>query len=365
MAIAPSSRKRTLVITGASSGIGRELALQGARLGFNVVANARRTARLEALAAEIRLAGGACAIVSGDVTQAATAKHIAETAQREFGGIDVLINNAGMGVAGNLLDQSEAAIDAQWQTHVAAPLRITRAAMPALRASGGQVFFVGSGLARVPAPGFGAYCAAKAAIRAVAIQLRRELRGSGVAVTYVDPGGVDTEFSQAAGMERGSNMMLAKPQDVAARILAAIRTRPATVSGAPLHAVGVAIAAAFPLIADLAIDRIVDKPAPKPAPLPEAPVPEPAAVPDVPFTFERALEPVARRMERVKLPPAFLAELLQPPSELHLHDVAMRWAGMPNKNERAAMAEALDALAAGGFLQKTGDETWLVVRTAG
>jgi hypothetical protein len=68
-------------------------------------------------------------------------------------------------------------------------------------------------------------------------------------------------------------------------------------------------------------------------------------------------------MERVKLPVAFLAELLRPGSDVHLSDAAMRWAGMPNKNERAAMAEALEALAAGGFLESTGEETWRVVRS--
>src|SRR5690349_3906617 len=65
--------------------------------------------------------------------------------------------------------------------------------------------------------------------------------------------------------------------------------------------------------------------------------------------FERALEPVARRMERVKLPAAFLAELLREGRDVHLGEAAMRWAGMPNKNERAALTEALDALEAAGF----------------
>jgi hypothetical protein len=69
-------------------------------------------------------------------------------------------------------------------------------------------------------------------------------------------------------------------------------------------------------------------------------------------------------MERVKLPPEFLAGLLHPGSDVHLSDAAMRWAGMPNKNERAAMEEALQALADGGFLERTGDESWRVLRSA-
>ena len=79
--------------------------------------------------------------------------------------------------------------------------------------------------------------------------------------------------------------------------------------------------------------------------------------------FERALEPLARRLERVKLPAAFLAELLREGRDIHLGEAAMRWAGMPNKNERAALTEALDALAAAGFLERAGKETWKVVRS--
>ena len=69
-------------------------------------------------------------------------------------------------------------------------------------------------------------------------------------------------------------------------------------------------------------------------------------------------------MERVKLSQTFLREMLAPDSTIELHDVAMRWAGMPNKNERAAMREVLDALAAAGYLEATGEETWIVLRAA-
>jgi hypothetical protein len=80
--------------------------------------------------------------------------------------------------------------------------------------------------------------------------------------------------------------------------------------------------------------------------------------------FVAALEPVARRMERVKLPASFLRELLREGGNIQLGETAMRWAGMPNKNERAALTEALDALTAAGFLERTGKETWKVMRSA-
>ncbi len=81
-------------------------------------------------------------------------------------------------------------------------------------------------------------------------------------------------------------------------------------------------------------------------------------------TFAEALEPVQRRMERVKLPESFVRELLVPETSISLNDAAMRWAGMPNKNERAALHEVLDALAQAGFLQADGPERWRVLRGA-
>ncbi|HEY2553822.1 MAG TPA: hypothetical protein VGI15_01110 [Candidatus Cybelea sp.] len=80
--------------------------------------------------------------------------------------------------------------------------------------------------------------------------------------------------------------------------------------------------------------------------------------------FDRALEPLARRMERIKLPMQFLREALVPSTTLSLNNLAMRWAGMPNKNERAAMREALEALEAAGFLEAAGPEMWKVLRAA-
>jgi hypothetical protein len=81
-------------------------------------------------------------------------------------------------------------------------------------------------------------------------------------------------------------------------------------------------------------------------------------------TFETALEPVARRMERVKLPVDFLRQALVLGATLKLNALAMRWAGMPNKNERAVLREALDALADAGYLEPMEDETWRGVRAA-
>jgi short-subunit dehydrogenase len=336
--------------------------------------------------------------VAGDVSDPQMPRRLVSTAVRLFGRLDAVANVAGMGAPGPLLEQSDAAIEAQWQVHVAAPLRIAREALPHLRATCGNLVFVGSGLARVPAPGFGAYSAVKAAIRAAAIQLRRELRPQGVAVTYVDPGAVQTEFSTAAGMQdRSPANMRVNPDLVAHRILRAMRNRSERLNAVPYQTLGVVLGEWFPALAELAMDSLVAAASPPYAPPPQVPEvsapPEPRAAPE-PSTptpqpepgpapaaqtataagpvataahdsdFSRALAPVARRMERVELPRDFVRSLLVPNIAITLHEAALRWAGMPNKNERAAMHEVLTALTTAGFLQATGAESWVVLRSA-
>ncbi len=80
--------------------------------------------------------------------------------------------------------------------------------------------------------------------------------------------------------------------------------------------------------------------------------------------FSAALEPVARRMERVKLPQSLLRDALEPGATIKLNTLAMQWAGMPNKNERAVLREALDALAAAGYLEPVEEGIWTVARAA-
>jgi len=359
-----------LIVTGASSGIGRALAVAAARKDYAVVLCARRADKLDAVAAEIRGEGGTCVPVVADVRDATTPQRLLDAARELGGRIDAVANIAGMGAPGTLLEQSDAAIAAQWDVHVAAPLRIARAALPALIATRGQLLFVGSGLARVPAPGFGAYAPAKAAIRAAAQQLRRELRADGVSVTYVDPGAVDTGFSEAAGMQRNASAaMLASAEAVARRILQGLTRRTARVNAVPWQTAGVVLGEWFPGLADAAMSRIVDTPAPAtasaaPTQSPLSSRAERSEVEGPPTTLAAALAPVARRMERVKLSQAFIESILVPGATLQLGDIAMRWAGMPNKNERAALHEVLTALADAGFIEPLADETWRVLRAA-
>ena len=385
-------RARTMIVTGASSGIGRALALEAARAGYHVVLSARRGGLLDEIAGTIRESGGAGITLAGDITAPEMPARIVEAALRAFERIDAVVNNAGVGAYGLLLDQSDAQLEAQWQLHVMAPLRLARAAAAQLEATRGQLVFIGSGVARVPLPRYGAYSIAKAAVRAAAIQLRRELRPRRIGVTYVDPGVVATEFHSRIGIE--PTTFAASSERVAQRILRGIQRHAAVVNGVPWqtafttfgewsgtladplvakHFAARSAAACHPEPFDSAQDRLREA--------------QPSVVEGARATrndtdrvilseapqgrsrraeggFESALEPVARRMERVKLSRDFLHDALVPGATLELNALAMRWAGMPNKNERAALREVLDALTAGGYLERMEDETWRVVRAA-
>jgi short-subunit dehydrogenase len=363
MQSSPTPSTRSIVITGASSGIGASLARLAASGGWSVLLVARRAERLADVA---RTIGARAQTLVLDVTTPDAPRRITDGALRAFGRIDVVVNNAGHAIAGNLLEQDSPAIERQWQLHVAAPLRIARTALPHVREAHGGFVFVGSGLARVPSPRYGAYCAAKAAVRAVSIQLRRELRSQGVFVMYVDPGAVATEFAEASGMQRGTGWWIAQPDAVAARILRGIERRSARVNAQPWQTAATVIGEWLPGLTDAVVASFVAQPAPSTAAVVAEPRSAPEPIPSVAPSdaFAQAIEPVRRRMERVKLEEQFVRSLLVPDSTIELHDAAMRWAGMPNKNERAALHEVLDALAAAGFLESSGEERWLVRRAA-
>ena len=362
-----------IVITGASSGIGRALALRAARAGYDVVAIGRNVAALEEVAARVRAEGGSIVTSATDVSDPANARAIAALAQATFGGIDVLVNNAGHVAVGPLSAQSDDALRAQFGTHAIGPIALVREALPLLRTSRGHVFMVGSGVARIPVPGLGAYPPSKAATRSAASILRSELKPDGIAVTYVDPGVVDTAFMTRAGMPGAPATLLVAPEEVARKMLLAVGTRPRVLNVVPWQTTFVALAELFPRVTDFVLERnpalvgtaelaaepVAELPAAPEPPAPEAPVPPPPVEPAP--GFDAAIDTVRRRMERVRLGEQFVRGLLHHGAVLDPNDVALQWAGMPNKNERAATIDVLEALAEGGFLQRDG-ERYRVVR---
>jgi uncharacterized protein len=246
---------KTILITGASSGIGRALAVQAARAGYAVYAVGRNVRALAALAGQIGEEGGTIATDVNDISDPANAPGLIGRAVGAYGHIDVLVNNAGAAASGPIAMQSDAALLAQFGTHVLGPLALTREALATLRASRGHVFMVGSGVARVPVAGMGAYPPSKAALRSATSILRRELVALDIAVTYVDPGAVDTGFMTRAGMPGARRDTMVSPEVVARKILLAIMTRPRVLNVTPLQSAAVALAEVFPQIAEAVLER--------------------------------------------------------------------------------------------------------------
>jgi short-subunit dehydrogenase len=246
---------KTILITGASSGIGRALAVQAARAGYGVYAVGRNVRALAALAGQVGEEGGTIATDVTDISDPTNAPGLIGRAIGTYGHIDVLVNNAGAVAVGPIAMQSDEALRVQFGTHVFGPLALAREALPTLRASRGHIFMLGSGVARVPVGGMGAYPPSKAALRSATSILRRELVSLDIAVTYVDPGAVDTGFMTRAGMPGAPRDVLVSPELVARKILLAIMTRPRVLNVTPLASAAVALAEVFPVIAEAVLDR--------------------------------------------------------------------------------------------------------------
>lgn len=189
----------TILVTGATAGIGRHTALSLAKAGHRVFATGRRQNALESLAKEA--AGTRLETLVLDVTSAESIaqakKHIYD---RTGGyGIDALVNNAGFGMMGPLEEIDDAALHRQFETNVFGLMAVTRAFVPGMRARGfGRVVNVSSMGGRVTFPMMGAYNATKYAVESLSDALRNELYAFGIRVSLVEPGYIRTEFADVA-----------------------------------------------------------------------------------------------------------------------------------------------------------------------
>lgn len=220
----------TALVTGASSGIGRETALELARDGADLVLAARRAERLEALAEEIAAETSAEALaVPTDVTDEARVDALFEAAVEAFGGVDVVVNNAGVGRAAPVEGMSTADYRAVMDVNVDGTFFVARAAIPHLRKSAGVLVFLGSFAAHFPRPVQPVYAASKAWTRAFARSLAGQVGDEGIAVTVVNPTGVPTELGEEYGQsatERFPAESFPSAGDVAAAIAFAARQEP-------------------------------------------------------------------------------------------------------------------------------------------
>lgn len=184
-----------VLITGCSSGIGRALAEAFKNAGYEVWATARQVEDVAALAA------AGFNAVQLDVNDSAALQALALRLEEHGSGLDVLVNNAGYGAMGPLLDGGVQALQRQFQTNVFAPVGVTAALFPLLRASRGLVVNIGSVSGVLVTPFAGAYCASKAAVHALSDALRMELAPFGIRVMEVQPGAIASSFAKNAGHE--------------------------------------------------------------------------------------------------------------------------------------------------------------------
>jgi short-subunit dehydrogenase len=185
---------RTVLITGASSGIGAGLAREFVRRGYAVALVARRLPELETLAAELRTAGGRASTHRGDVTVDGDIARVVAELEAAGGRPDIVIANAGFGVVGNALNLTLEDYRRQLETNVFGVLRTLHETAAALRASRGRFVIMGSVAGYLSAAGSSPYTMSKFAVRALAEALHGELRASGVGCTLISPGFVDSDI---------------------------------------------------------------------------------------------------------------------------------------------------------------------------
>src|SRR4051794_7882460 len=208
-------RMSVVIVTGASSGIGEAIAERLGRPGTTVVLAARRAAELAALAGRIEGNGGGAVVVPTDVRDPAAIASLIEQARGVSGRIDALVNNAGVGGPGTIMVDDEV-IDRVIDVNLRAPIRLMRAVVPIMREQGGgTIVNIGSVAGEVGISGI--YSATKFALRGMTDSVRRELIGTGVTVTLVEPGYIGTP----ANLRTRKN--LPGPEIVAAAVDSALR----------------------------------------------------------------------------------------------------------------------------------------------
>jgi NAD(P)-dependent dehydrogenase (short-subunit alcohol dehydrogenase family) len=219
---------KTVMITGASRGLGRALAEVAAREGASLAICARRGEALETAAETCRALGVEVLAVLADVSDAADVERFAATALERFSGIDVLVNNAaelGPLPLPQLTDAPSSALEHVFQANVLGPLRLTQAVIGGmLLRNRGLVVNISTDAALIGFAGLGLYSASKAALDALTRSWSAELQHTAVRVISVDPGDMHTEMHMAADPEANPEDLFL-PQDVAERLVTLLAGR--------------------------------------------------------------------------------------------------------------------------------------------
>jgi 3-oxoacyl-[acyl-carrier protein] reductase len=187
-------RIRSAIVTGASRGIGAEVAASLAQDGMALVLNyAQDKTAAARVVSRVRAGGGRAIAVGADLARPDAVRALFDAAEREFGGVDVLVNNAGLMALAPIADTSDAAFEAQVLLNIGGVFRGMREAARRLRA-GGRIISFSSSVVGLYQPGYGVYAATKAAVEAMTRVLAEEVAARGITANCVAPGPVATEL---------------------------------------------------------------------------------------------------------------------------------------------------------------------------
>lgn len=213
-------RDSVVAVTGATSGIGEATVVALAKAGAKVVAGGRRRGRLDALVSRLKEYEVAAETI--DVTQPEDSRRLVATAVRQFGRLDAVVLNAGIGMYGSILDHTDQDYTAMVDVNVNGAVWGVRAAVPALSAAGGGDIIIVSSVAGLRGGANEAvYSGTKAAQLGLAACLDRELREKGIRVTAICPAATRTEFAMGKGRTEGDPWLdtVLRPEDIAGAIL--------------------------------------------------------------------------------------------------------------------------------------------------
>lgn len=201
-------KEKVAIVTGASSGMGRETALAFSSEGVKVALVSKTESKLREVAKEILDAGGTALVVPTDVTVASEVEKMAEKTHAFFGRIDILVNSAFWGPPGSLKETNEAFWDKTLDTCLKGPFLCTRSVVPYMRKSGGgRIVNIGSLAGKVGEDNRTAYCAAKWGLEGLSAALREELVRDNIHVHLISPAATDTPFWPSSGAKLTTDIL--------------------------------------------------------------------------------------------------------------------------------------------------------------
>ena len=196
-------KNRSVLITGASSGIGKQTAIEFAKLGSNIILVARRKEKLDELASELEKFNVSILVCQCDVSNKEQVKEMSKTVLEKFDSIDVLVNNAGFAIYGSVKDLSIDEIESQMETNYFGMMYCIKNFLPLmLKKKSGHIVNVASVAASFGLPGIASYCASKFAMLGFSEGLKHELKDTGVGITVVSPIMVRTDFFDHSSFEK-------------------------------------------------------------------------------------------------------------------------------------------------------------------